>query len=258
MLTIGLMIVIIFNLSNLSKSLPSEVVKENMDVIRMDKAIANSEDIEASMEADMNSPTYEDHGETISIIFDYDSLPDHIISRMENVSWKVSSPVQLKDLSYLQVAYWGFDDTIKQGELVVHKLIAKEVLEIFKELYEAKFPIEKINLIDHYGAEDESSMADNNTSSYCFREVLGQPGSISKHSYGLAIDINPAQNPYVKGNAILPKEGSNYLDRDNIRKGMIVIDDPCHGAFKSKGWTWGGDWKTMKDYQHFEKTIVLE
>ena len=158
-------------------------------------------------------------------------------------------------LSYLKVAYWGFDDQPHMGELIVNKKVAAEVTEIFQELYEAKFPIEKIRLIDEYGAEDSKSMEDNNTSSFCFREVEGKPGTLSKHSYGLAIDINPVQNPYIYKDEISPEAGKEYADRSKAQKGMILKGDACYQAFIDRGWTWGGNWNYEKDYQHFQKSI---
>lgn len=188
-------------------------------------------------------------------VFKYSNLSKDVKERIVGVSWKENSPIELEDLCYINVTYWGFDDKEHIGELIVHKELAQEVIEIFKELYETKYPIEKIKLIDEYNADDNLSMADNNTSAFCSREVTGQKGVFSRHSYGIAIDINPVQNPYVKGEIVLPEEGREYLDRTNIRKGMITVGDPCYNAFKSRGWTWGGEWYSLKDYQHFEKEI---
>lgn len=196
--------------------------------------------------------------EAIVDSFTYEPLPDIIADKIEGVSWKEEAPVGLDDLSYVRVTYWGFDDKEHIGELVVHKRVAEEVTQIFKELYEAKFPIEKIRLIDEYNANDDLSMDDNNTSAFCFREVAGKKGTLSKHSYGIAIDINPIQNPFIKGERISPAAGEEYKDRENVRKGMIVKGDICYKAFKERGWTWGGEWRTLKDYQHFQKQIDLD
>jgi hypothetical protein len=95
-------------------------------------------------------------------------------------------------------------------------------------------------------------MAENNTSAFNFRRITNST-TISKHGYGVAIDINPIQNPYIRGETILPPAGEEYLDRSNIRMGMITKGDICYQAFISRGWKWGGDWSTPKDYQHFEK-----
>jgi hypothetical protein len=185
--------------------------------------------------------------------FKYYPIDEKIESRIKGVSWKQGSPVAFEDLCYVEVAYWGFDEKPHTGELIVNKSVAKDIIEIFEELYNARFQIDKIKLIDEYNAEDSESMADNNTSAFCYREVEGKPGQLSKHSYGIAIDINPIQNPYVYKNKVSPVEGSKYVDRSEISKGMILKDDACYEAFTSRGWTWGGDWKYEKDYQHFEK-----
>lgn len=191
-------------------------------------------------------------------VFKQSSISDEIAEKIKGVSWKEESPVKLEDLAYINITYWGFDDKEHIGEMIVHKKLAEEIIDIFKDLYDAKFPIEKIRLIDEYDANDDLSMADNNTSAFCSREVTGSKGVFSMHSYGIAIDINPVQNPYVKGDIVLPKQGREYLDRDNVRKGMIVKGDVCYNAFVSRGWTWGGDWNSLKDYQHFEKEINLD
>ncbi|WP_352418927.1 M15 family metallopeptidase [Proteiniborus sp.] len=200
---------------------------------------------------------YEDklYNEDTSPVFKYSNISDEIKEKMIRVSWKEDSPVKLEDLAYINVTYWGFDNAEHVGEMIVHEKLALEVLEIFKELYEARFSIEKIVLIDEYDANDDLSMADNNTSAFCSREVTGKKGVFSEHSYGVAIDINPIQNPYIKGDIVLPEEGSFYLDRNNVRKGMITKGDVCYNAFKNRGWVWGGEWNTLKDYQHFQKKI---
>ena len=190
------------------------------------------------------------------IIFTYTPLPKEVIEKITGISYKENDNVKIEDLSYLQVTYWGFDDKEYIGEIIVNTKVAGEVIEIFKELHQAKFPIEKIRLIDEYDANDDLSMADNNSSAFCYREIVGSRNKLSNHSYGMAIDINPVQNPYIKKNIILPEAGTEYLDRENIRKGMIVKGDVCYNAFKSRGWTWGGEWNTLKDYQHFELNIT--
>jgi hypothetical protein len=185
--------------------------------------------------------------------FEYYPINEEIETRIKGVSWKQNNTIGLEDLCYVKVTYWGFDEKAHIGELIVSKELGKEVAEIFEELYSAKFPIEKIKLIDEYNAIDSKSMEDNNTSAFCYREVDGKPGKLSKHSYGIAIDINPVQNPYVYKEKIAPEIGKEYVDRSKASKGMIVKNDACYNAFVSRGWTWGGDWKYEKDYQHFQK-----
>jgi len=146
---------------------------------------------------------------------------------------------------------------VKKGELIVHRDRADEVLEIFRELLVARFPIQQIRFIDDFGGDDNASMSDNNSSALCVRPVTGTSNRWSQHSYGTAIDINPLVNPYVKGTTILPEAGRAFTDRmGSDVPGMIRPGDACHSAFTKRGWTWGGDWSSLKDYQHFEKPLV--
>lgn len=150
--------------------------------------------------------------------------------------------------------FWNFEDQPQLGEIIVCDAIAEEVTEIFNELYEARFPIEKMKLIEVYEGSDLLSMGDNNTSAFNYRMIAGT-NRLSNHSFGLAIDINPRQNPYIKGSLILPEDSKEFINRSDIKKGMIVKDNPCHNAFLSRGWIWGGDWLDKKDYHHFEKYV---
>lgn len=180
-------------------------------------------------------------------------VPNNIKQNMMKHSWKPGCPVPIKDLAYLRVAYWGYDGKAHQGELVVHKDVSKEVVRIFEDLFSKRFPIEKMRLIDEYGGSDDASMADNNTSAFNCRPVTGRTDKFSNHSYGKAIDINPLVNPYVKKDVVLPKEGKPYVDRTQAAKGMTRRGDVTYNVFVGNGWKWGGDWKSLKDYQHFEK-----
>ena len=190
-------------------------------------------------------------------VFHFEALTEEIKERITGVSWDEHAPYSIDDLAYITVTFYGFDDKPQLGRLIMHKQLAPEILEIFKELYEKKFPIEKIKLIDEYDAVDEASMSDNNSSGLCVRVVTNRPDELSKHSFGVAIDINPIQNPYVYQDKVLPQSGEEFLDRSNVRKGMIVEGDDCYRAFIDRGWTWGGNWVSLKDYQHFEKDIEI-
>lgn len=222
---------VVDNNSNIEKEVDNLVDETLLDEVLLDK----SSDIEE-----------------LEVIFTNSPLSEEVIERIMNVSYKENNEIKLEDLAYVQVSHWGFDDKEYIGEIIVNEKIADQIVEIFRELHEAKFPIEKIRLIDEYNAEDDLSMLDNNSSAFCYREIAGSQGKLSNHSYGVAIDINPVQNPYVKNKIILPESGKEFLDRRDIRKGMIVEGDACYNAFKSRGWTWGGDWDSLKDYQHFE------
>lgn len=190
-------------------------------------------------------------------VFTAEPLPEAYRAAMTGVSWKQGAPVPLDKLRLLKVGYMGFDGRSMQGELVMHQAVADELLAIFKELYAAGYPIRRISIVDWYGGDDTRSMEADNTSGFNFRQVAGST-SLSKHSYGIAIDLNPVENPYIKGSYLSPGVGAPYRDRTLAASGMIIPGDPCHKAFVSRGWTWGGDWKTLKDYQHFEKPLALE
>ena len=181
-------------------------------------------------------------------------ISDDIKAEMTGNSYRENGPVKLSDLLLVRVKYINFEDEEKTGEIIVHRKLAKDIKEIFQELYEARYPIAKIRLIDEYGNSDELSMEDNNTYAFSVRPKTGKK-SYSKHAYGFAVDINPVQNPYIKNNVIEPKNSKDFLNRQNVRKGMIIKGDICYNAFKKRGWTWGGEWKSLKDYQHFEKSI---
>lgn len=166
--------------------------------------------------------------------------------------------ISYDDLSEVHVLYVNFDGLVDEGILIVNNLISKDALDIFKKLFEAKYPIEKIRLIDDYGADDELSMSDNNSSAFCYR-VIANTDILSNHALGMAIDINPLYNPYITyidGREIIaPANSVSYCDRKKDFPHKITEDDLCCRLFKSHGFTWGGDWEGKKDYQHFEKKI---
>ena len=153
-------------------------------------------------------------------------------------------------LALVRVTHVGMDGAPHEGELVVAAAIAEDVVRAFERIFAARFPIERMVRIDAYGADDDRSMADNNTSGFCFRTIAGTE-SLSLHAFGTAIDINPLQNPYIKGERIAPPAASAFLDRGDVRPGMIVRPGPVTDAFDAIGWEWGGDWTRAKDYQHF-------
>lgn len=196
------------------------------------------------------------NAETLAACFTYIEIPPKVFTRMENKSFSEDCTIPLADLRYVKVLYYGFDDEIHVGELVVNKSIAFDIVEIFKELFDARYPIERMVLIDEYEADDNLSMEDNNTSSFNFRVVIGTD-TLSNHARGLAIDINPLYNPYVSTKDgrqyILPVNGKKYIDRDLECEYYIEKGDVCYNAFISRGFTWGGNWGSVKDYQHFEK-----
>jgi hypothetical protein len=139
---------------------------------------------------------------------------------------------------------------VKRGRLVVHERHARRIRAVFKRLFEIEFPIRRMRLIDAYGGSDDRSLRANNTSAFNCRFVAGTT-RWSMHAYGLAIDINPVQNPYVAGSRVSPPAGEEYLDRSRDAKGMIHAGDKVVRAFATAGWEWGGYWTYPKDYQHF-------
>ena len=165
-------------------------------------------------------------------------------------SHRAGCPVAVSDLRLVQVGHWGFDGLPRRGELVVHRTHAQAVVEVFRRLHEARFPVERMRTVEQYGADDDRSMAANNTSAYNCRRTTGGT-SWSEHAYGTALDINPVQNPYVRGTTVEPEAGRAYLDRTRVRAGMVVGGDVVVRAFAGIGWEWGGDFRTLKDYQHF-------
>lgn len=215
-----------------------------------------SDNLKDTSSSDENSNTNEaiiTEEEKIVETFSYSSIPENIKKDMLGKSMPSHEPLSFDNLSYLRITYYGFDEKTHIGEMVVDKRVAAEVVDIFEELYKKKYPFEKIKLIDEYDAIDESSMSDNNSSSFCYR-TIANTNTVSNHGKGLAIDINPLQNPHVIGNKTSPESGYAYSDRSNTKMGMIQVGDDCYNAFTSRGWSWGGHWKNP-DYQHFEKSI---
>ena len=213
--------------------------------------------------------------------FFYHSLTDSIKEKITGISYPVAESavpalsnnainiikdtetpaVSYDDLCYMSVLYYDFNGEVQTGELICNKKIANDLVEIFYELYLNEYPIEKIRLIDDYDGDDTASMLDNNTSCFNYRVVDGT-SSLSQHALGCAIDINPFYNPYVvfnKNNTgetyISPAGSEIYADRSQSFPYKIDENDLCYKLFKQHGFTWGGNWKSCKDYQHFQKVI---
>ena len=181
------------------------------------------------------------------------ALEGALLAQVKATTWHMGCPVGPEALRVLKIDYIGYDGNTHNGQLIVHKDVAGEVLGIFRALYAGKFPIEKVSPVEAYAGNDDRSMEANNTSAFNCRDVTGQPGKFSNHSWGRAIDINPLTNPYIKGTTVLPPEGRQHLDRTKSETGIIRADSPIVKLFQKAGWTWGGTWTDRKDYQHFEK-----
>lgn len=165
-------------------------------------------------------------------------------------SWRAGCPVGPSQLRLLRLPYVGWDGRTRTGELVVRSSAVDDVVAVFRRLHAARFPIRSLRVVDEFKADDDASMAADNTSGFNCRKAVGGSGW-SQHSYGLAIDVNPRENPYVYDGHVLPPEGAAYVDRSPYRKGMAVSGGVLVRAFDAVGWGWGGRWRSSKDYQHF-------
>lgn len=183
-------------------------------------------------------------------------IDNEIYARIEGLSYKSDCTLPLSALRYIKVLHYNLQGEICLGEMICNKAISEDLLKIFKTLFELEYPIEKMLLVDEFGANDELSMVANNTSCFNFRYIAGT-NKLSKHSLGLAVDINPLYNPYVKNKngkiSVEPKESEPYADRSNDFPYKIDKNDPCYREFIRYGFVWGGNWTYSKDYQHFEK-----
>ena len=184
-------------------------------------------------------------------------IPDSVFQRMQGRSFPEGCTILRSDLRYLRLSHVDAEGREHVGEMVCNKAIAQDLVDIFRELYRQRYPIERIRLIDDYEASDERSMRHNNTSCFCFRRVSGTT-KLSKHARGLAVDVNTLYNPYVRtdrdGQRIVePATATPYVDRSRNFKYKIQKGDLLHRLFLKHGFTWGGAWRTLKDWQHFEK-----
>ena len=168
-------------------------------------------------------------------------------------SWREGCPVGPDQLRLVRMSVLGFDGRVHRGELVVAAAVTRDVVATFAELYHHRYPIERMVTVEKYDADDDASMAANNTSAFNCRPITGGT-AWSNHSYGRAIDVNPVQNPYISGSGnVYPPNGAPYVDRTRTDPGLIHADDATVRAFEARGWEWGGYWDTPIDYQHFEK-----
>ena len=191
--------------------------------------------------------------------FYYEPISNDVFKRISGVSYPVDCTISLDDLRYVGLLYVDFDENTQSGEMICNKAIAQDILEIFSELYNNGYQIESIKLIDEFEGDDTASMLANNTSCFNYRVVEGTT-RLSNHAKGLAIDLNPFYNPYITynkdGSTNISPEGSEaYADRNASFPYKIDENDLAYKLFKEHGFTWGGNWNSVKDYQHFEKKI---
>lgn len=179
-----------------------------------------------------------------------------LAKKVTGVTYQPDCPVPLSQLRLLKLQYWGFDDRPHQGQLIVHHKLALEVVGLFSTLYKVHYPIERMQLMHQFKGNDELAMSLNNTSAFNCRAITGHQKKFSKHAYGVALDINPKINPYVKGKVVLPKNSQPFVDRSKPHKGIATSNSFIVKLFKRHGWQWGGDWQSLKDYQHFERVYT--
>jgi hypothetical protein len=170
--------------------------------------------------------------------------------RMTGVSWRKGCPVPLRDLRLLTVQHWGFDGKARTGRVIVHEDVSRQLVDVFRDLYAAHFPIRRMVQVDAYGGSDFRSIEADNTSAFNCRYVDGTT-RWSEHAYGRAIDVNPIENPYVSGGRTSHAASRPYLDRARHRPGMAYEGGAVVRAFDAIGWGWGGRWTSAQDYQHF-------
>ena len=243
-----LILIVIIILLSTFKFFPKEKkvkVKQKIDniVLKKQKQSENLERVEYQ-----NGFYYEKLSKKIKEYITGKSFPKEFDSAYSSISYD--------DLRYLRIKYFDFDlKEHKDGEMIVHKDVAQEVIEIFYKLYENKYKINKIRLVEEYDAVDELSMQDNNTSAFNYR-LVENSSNLSWHCFGLAIDINPLLNPYITGSELYPTTAGDYVDRTRDFEGKIDYDDLAYNLFTDYGWKWGGNFYGEKDYQHFYKEIL--
>lgn len=189
---------------------------------------------------------------SVSTYASYRDLSPPEIMRLKTYSWHQGCPVAISDLRYLQVPYWGVDQRQHHGAIIVHQKVAMELDRLFERFYQGHIVFESIKPIDVYQGNDHRSMSHNNTSAFNCRAMTGATQTFSKHALGMAIDINPRWNPYQKGSLTLPANAMSY-DAEHCHLYQNCQQSLLVRWFKEAGWTWGGDWHSLKDFQHFEK-----
>lgn len=217
--------------------------------------------------ASLNKDTLAAQRVTYQESFYYEPLSDNLCRFITGISFPQTEEgvdpdkleISYDELAYLHILHYDFEGSIAEGELICNRAIAQDLAEIFYELYLNEYQLERVRLIDEYDGDDLLSMEDNNTSCFNYRVVEGST-SLSKHAFGLAIDINPLYNPYITyekdgTEQVAPASALAYADRALGFPYKIDESDLCYKLFKEHGFTWGGNWNSCKDYQHFQKTI---
>lgn len=215
--------------------------------------------------ASLNGESQLEHRVTLEEGFYYEPISDNLRRFMTGISYPAASEedggaepeITFEELAYVHILHYDFDGRPAEGELICNTAIAQDLAEIFQELYRNEYRLEKVLLIEEYDGDDTASMEDNNTSCFNYRPVEGSD-HLSKHAYGLAVDINPLYNPYITYTAdgeenVSPVSAQAYADRSRNFSYKIDSEDLCYRLFIQHGFTWGGNWNNVKDYQHFQK-----
>ena len=237
---------------------------EDSAILQTELPVITEEAVPAAVEIATSEPTLiptpEPTAETVRR-GTAEPIPQEVREQMSGLSYKPNNNISLDDLSYLTIPHYDFNYEVQYGHMVVNASLADEVLDIFAELFDIKYPIERMELVDKYGADDFESIEYNNTSSFNYRESTTGSGNLSMHALGRAIDINPQINPYVNSSGTGSHENAReYWNRDSsiwsseiAKAAYIGSDTEIYRIFTSRGWTWGGNWSSYRDYQHFEK-----
>lgn len=241
-----------------------DYAQKNPEIAYAEKETVEETEIETEIESEAEILP-EDNSDNRIIYADgffYEPITPEIEARIRGVSYPeddTNIAITLEELSYVNVLYNDFEGEVKRGEIICNNFIAQDLVEIFEELYRSGYQFEEISLIDKYDGDDTLSMEHNNTSCFNYRIVDGTD-NLSKHAYGLAIDINPFYNPYIvfnkdgSGETYISPQGSEiYADRNKDFPYKIDENDLCYKLFIQHGFTWGGGWNSNKDYQHFQK-----
>lgn len=168
-------------------------------------------------------------------------------------TWHEDCPVTVDELRYLTMSHHGFDGRLHTGEMIVNAAYAEDIVGVFEKLFEAGFPIEQMKVITADELDAHPTGDGNVTTSFVCRNAVGS-ANWSFHAYGLAIDINPFHNPYLRGDLVIPELAEAYTDRDDLRPGMVLDGDVVVTAFAEIGWPWGGHWSSVKDWMHFSSS----
>lgn len=187
--------------------------------------------------------------DTAEFVATITAVPPEVAARS---SWRAECPVGLEDLAYITLPHVGFDGEVHTGEIIVNARVADDVVAVFARIFAAGFPIEEMRVTTAEEIEAPPTGDGNVTGSFACREAVNT-GNWSQHALGLAIDINPFHNPYVKGDLVIPELASYYLDRDLELPGMVETSVVIE-AFADIGWTWGGNWRSLKDWMHFSES----